>query len=127
MPKSFTNQCQTRNHPRHRFKPTRCEISGLGRALEAAGNVRKAGDAAHHIVAGSAPGAAEARATLQGLGIGLDDAANGVFLQSAEHASVHTAEYYAAVNRALAAVKKRAEAERVLQSIAQGLKSGTFP
>jgi hypothetical protein len=87
----------------------------------------KAGDAAHHIVAGAAPGAAEARATLQGLGIGINDPANGVFLQNAEHASVHTAEYFAEVNRALASAATKAEAERVLQSIAQSLISGTFP
>jgi len=99
----------------------------LGRALEAAGNIRKAGDAAHHIVAGAAPSATEARATLQGLGIGINDAANGVFLQNVEHASIHTAEYFAAVNRALAGATTKAEAERILQSIAEGLISGTFP
>ena len=99
----------------------------LGRALEASGVARPAESAAHHIVAGSAQGAAAARATLQRLGIGINDAANGVFLRGAEHAGVHTAEYYGAVNRALAGATTRAEAERILQSIGRGLESGSFP
>lgn len=99
----------------------------LGRALEAAGIARPAGSAAHHVVAGSAPGAAAARATLQRLGVGINDAANGVFLPGARHASLHTAEYFEAVNRALAGATTRAQAEQILQSIARGLQAGTFP
>jgi RHS repeat-associated protein len=99
----------------------------LGRALETSGIARPAGSAAHHIVAGSAQGAAAARATLQRLGIGINDAANGVFLSGAEHAGVHTAEYYAAVNQALSGATTRAEAEQILQRIAGGLGNGTFP
>jgi RHS repeat-associated protein len=52
----------------------------LGRALESSGIVRPADAAAHHIVAGSAQGAAAARAALQRLGIDINDAVNGVFL-----------------------------------------------
>jgi RHS repeat-associated protein len=99
----------------------------LGRALEASGVVRPAESAAHHIVAGSAQGAAAARATLQRLGIGINDAANGVFLQGAEHAGVHTAEYYNAVNRALAGATTREQAVQILQSIGRRLELGTFP
>jgi RHS repeat-associated protein len=99
----------------------------LGRALEAIGQARQARDAAHHIVAGSAAAAAPARATLQRLGIGINDAANGVFLRDAEHAGLHTAEYYSTVNNALANVATKAEAEQILQSIGQRLQSGGYP
>jgi A nuclease family of the HNH/ENDO VII superfamily with conserved AHH len=99
----------------------------LGRALEALGLARPPGSAAHHIVAGSAPGAAAARAILQRLGIGINDAANGVFLQGAEHAGIHTTEYYNTVNQALAGATTKAQAEQILQSIASGLQNGTFP
>jgi hypothetical protein len=52
----------------------------LGRALEAAGHFRPPSSAAHHIVAGTAKIAADARAALRRFGIALDDAVNGVFL-----------------------------------------------
>jgi hypothetical protein len=99
----------------------------LGRALELSGIERPAGAAAHHIAAGSAQGAAEARAVLRKFGIGINDSANGVFLAGAQHAGVHTAEYYAAVNRALATATSRAQAEQILESLGIGLKNGTFP
>ncbi len=106
---------------------TQC-TRALGRALEAAGEVREAGDAAHHIVAGSAPGAASARATLQRFGIGINDAANGVFLRGGAHAGVHTGDYYAAVDRALSRASTKSEAEKILQSIGQHLRSsGGYP
>src|SRR5262249_36152233 len=47
----------------------------LGTALEEAGFARGEGEAAHHIVAGSADVAAPARAVLQRFGIGINDAA----------------------------------------------------
>ncbi len=99
----------------------------LGRALEAAGVLRPAGSAAHHIVAGAAPGAQAARETLARLGIGINDAANGVFLPAAQHAALHTTEYYTAVNKALAQVKTKDEAIKVLNSIAQQLRAGQSP
>jgi hypothetical protein len=99
----------------------------LGNALEAAGQVRRAGDEAHHIVAKKATAADPARITLQKFGIGLHDAANGVFLPRPKHRRLHGNEYYEAVNKALARAKSKAEAEQILQSIAQGLQSGTFP
>ena len=99
----------------------------LGRALKTTGQVREAGDAAHHIVAGSARAAAPARAILEKLGIGQNDPANSLFLPGAEHAAVHTAEYYEAINKALAGATTKAEAEQILQSIRQRLQSGKFP
>ena len=52
-------------------------------------------NAAHHIVAGSSPKAAEARAILQRYGIDINDSANGVFLPTVrEVAEGHTIQVY---------------------------------
>ena len=106
----------------------------LGQALEAAGHVRPAGSAAHHIVAGGAKAAAPARAALQRFGIGINDAANGVFLPAsraapnasgaAVHSTLHTRAYYEAVNDALGQAKTRTEALEVLGALRQGLLGG---
>jgi hypothetical protein len=106
----------------------------LGRALEAAGHARPAGSAAHHIVAGNAPAAAQARAVLQRFGIGINDAINGVFLPAtraapnatgaAAHSTVHTNAYYQTVNQMLGAATTRAEAEAALRAISQALLAG---
>jgi hypothetical protein len=68
--------------------------SALGQALEAAGHVRPpgsaahhiVGSAAHHIVAGGTEAAAPARAVFQRFGIGINDAANVVFLPASRAA-----------------------------------------
>ncbi len=106
----------------------------LGRALEAAGHTRPSGSAAHHIVAGTAPGAARARAVLRGFGIRINDEVNGVFLPAsraspnptgaAVHSTLHTGAYYHRVNQMLAAATTRAEAEAVLAAIRRSLLSG---
>jgi hypothetical protein len=109
----------------------------LGAALEEAGFARGAGEAAHHIVAGAAPEAAAARGILQRLGIGINDAANGVFLPgtraaenaagAAVHSTIHTSAYYQAVTRALGGATTQQEAIDILQGIGQSLQSGGFP
>jgi A nuclease family of the HNH/ENDO VII superfamily with conserved AHH len=99
----------------------------LRRALERAGQVFQTGDATHHIVAKLARDADPARVILRRFGIDIHDAANGVFLRKVEHDRLHTKEYYQAVNKALAGAKSKAEAQQILQSIAQRLQSGTFP
>ncbi|TAL80476.1 MAG: hypothetical protein EPN75_07110 [Beijerinckiaceae bacterium] len=99
----------------------------LARALEAAGEVRPAGSAAHHIVAGSAPDALAARTVLQNYGIGINDAENGVFLPAEQHARLHTNAYYNAVNNALANAKSQDDVIRILGTIKSRLKSGGFP
>lgn len=70
--------------------------------------------------------AAPAREVLKRWGIGINDAANGVFLPAtlkspnpigaAVHSTLHTEAYYQAVNRALRRVKTRQEALQVLPS-----------
>ncbi|MCA3718063.1 MAG: AHH domain-containing protein, partial [Brevundimonas sp.] len=99
----------------------------LSAALTRAGIVRPANSAAHHIVAGNARGAAAARATLSRFGIGIDSAANGIFLPAGQHAPLHTSAYYSAVNAALSGVASRAQAEAVLQGIGRALLTGSFP
>jgi len=99
----------------------------LGTALEAAGHVRPAGSAAHHIVAGGHEAAAAGRAALERFGIGINEAVNGVFLPQATHAPLHTNAYYGAVNNALAQATTRQEALQVLQAIGQRLAASTFP
>jgi RHS repeat-associated protein len=96
----------------------------LGRALEAAGHVRPPNSHAHHIVAGGAPAAERARGVLERFGIGINDAANGVFLPAAYHRSMHDGAYYTMVNRLLGAATSRAEAEAALGAIRDALLSG---
>lgn len=99
----------------------------LGRALEAAGHTRFAGAVAHHIAAGASPGAAPARAALQKFGIGIDDAANGVFLEKSAHARLHTNAYYKTVNNMLDQATSKSEALEVLGTIRAALARGEFP
>lgn len=109
----------------------------LGTALEGAGFARAAGEAAHHIVAGAAQEASAARSILQKFGVGINDAANGVFLPgnlaaqnaagAAVHSTVHASAYYQAVNEALAGATTKQEVLDILSGIRQALLSGGFP
>jgi RHS repeat-associated protein len=106
----------------------------LAAALEKAGFARGAGEVAHHIVAGSAKAAAPARAVLTRFRIGINDAANGVFLPgnlaakkavgAAVHSTIHTNAYYSTVNSMLRAATTREEALAALGAIRQGLREG---
>lgn len=106
----------------------------LAAAMEAAGMTRPAETAAHHIIAGAAPAAERARAMLGRLGIGINEAANGVFLPAsrtstnvtgaAVHSTLHTNEYYARVNELLGAARTREEAEAILGVIRDRLQAG---
>jgi|CZKV01.1.fsa_nt_gi RHS repeat-associated protein len=107
----------------------------LGRNLEDAGTARPLDSAAHHIVAGNDPRAAQARAILQNEGIGINNVENGVFLPqntsslnplgAAVHSIIHTDVYYDAVNAALQNAQVGTVGD-VLQDIAQQLLNGTF-
>ncbi len=112
-----------------------CASKILGQNLEEAGATRLEGDAAHHIVAANAPGAAESRALLDEAGIGINDAQNGVFLPGTSsvpnptsaqvHSVVHTDSYYANVQSVLE--NAGGNISGALANIASQLKSGTFP
>ena len=83
----------------------RSNASPLAKALYAAGFVRGPNQDAHHIVAKRAAAALPARITLDNLGIGIDSAENGVFVNRAQHQRMHTGAYYRAVNLSLRGVK----------------------
>jgi len=110
----------------------------LGRNLEAFGGLgRPAQSAAHHIVAGGAEAASEARAVLAEFGVGINHAVNGVFLPrfltssnsagAAVHSVVHTADYYQSVNRILSKANSPEEVLGALGYIRDRLLSGQMP
>ncbi len=107
----------------------------LGENLEAAGKVRPPNSAAHHVVAGTDPRAAQARAILQREGIDINEAANGVFLPkntkyaappAQTHSTAHTNRYYDEVNLALSRAAPGTVRD-VLADIERQLLNGTFP
>jgi hypothetical protein len=115
----------------------RASSPALGVALEASGVPRPTGYAAHHIAAGNAKRAKVAREILQKFNIGINDVSNGVFLPANRatqviagetiHSTLHTDEYYDAVNEALESATTRQEAITILQGIGRALQSGDYP
>lgn len=75
-----------------------------GNSRKLANNLIKSGvdrgsnQAAHHIVAGGSKYAKDTRKILAKFNIGINDAANGVFLDKSKHAGLHTKEYYKKVH-----------------------------
>ena len=91
--------------------------------------------AAHHIVAGDAKRAQESREKLIELGIGINDAVNGVYLPTDKntltmatyHPSLHTNVYYDTVNERLRDATTYNEGVNALNKIRNELLNGTFP
>lgn len=90
-------------------------------------------NAAHHIVAGSSPKAAEASAILQRYGIDINDSANGVFLptvrdvaEGAYHPSLHTNAYYDKINKLLGGATYKEDVLDILEFVSNELSSGSF-
>ncbi len=90
-------------------------------------------NAAHHIVAGNARKAAQARDILKKFGININDAKNGVYLptvkgvtKGAYHHSLHTDSYYRKVTELLSSAKSKDDAMSILGDIAEQLQKGTF-
>jgi hypothetical protein len=119
------------------MKPaTKASSRALGRALNRAGFSKAAGESAHHIVAGDALAADPARTVLKNFGIGINDAANGVFLPQLKesaaasgssaviHQNLHTDYYYTVVNDTLSAATTREDALAALASIRDALLKG---
>jgi hypothetical protein len=115
----------------------RASSRALGVALEASGVQRPKGYAAHHIAAGTDERAEFARSALRKFGIGINDAANGVFLPANRatqviagetiHSTLHTRAYYDAINQALETATTRQQAIGILRDIAQALQAGDYP
>ena len=87
---------------------------------------KPAGTAAHHIVAGGSKFAKDARKILAKFHIDINDAANGVFLDTAKHAGLHTKEYYLKVQNLLETCKSKEDVLNTLKYIAQKLTEGAF-
>lgn len=88
-------------------------------------------NAAHHIVAGTARLAQDARDVLYKFGVGINDAVDGVFLptvrgvsEAAYHPALHTKDYYAWVNNMLSGAQSREQVIEILQEIAKILTNG---
>ncbi len=106
----------------------------LASNLIGAGIKRPLNAHAHHIVAHGDARAAQARAILQKAGIGIDDAANGVFLPATKkvaettgglaHAAIHSNRYYEALTSRLLGTNN---VKKELKRIRKEILSGTFP
>ncbi|HKT03689.1 MAG TPA: polymorphic toxin-type HINT domain-containing protein [Rugosimonospora sp.] len=117
-----------------------CEVGSadkLRKALEAAGYPEPSTPhSPHHIVAGNSPRAAPARAQLDKFKIGVNDAANGVWLPRSGkspnpnglsvHSRVHTNEYYDYVNKMMEAANSWLEAVSIIDSIRGELLRGEW-
>jgi hypothetical protein len=84
-------------------------------------------NAAHHIVAGNAAKAEEARRILTKFGIDINDVANGAFLEAGYHSELHTNKYYEEVNRRLRGINSKEKTLEVLEQISEELIDGSFP
>jgi hypothetical protein len=115
----------------------RASSRALARHLDASGIQRPPGYAAHHIAAGADPRGQFARSVLRKFGIGINDVVNGVFLPANRatqviagetiHSTLHTKEYYDAVNEELMDAKSRQEVIDRLRNIAVKLQFGDYP
>lgn len=84
------------------------------------------GKAAHHIVAGGSRFAKDTRKILAKFNIDINDAVNGVYLDTAKHAGLHTKEYYNKVQTLLEGCKNKEQVINTLKMIATELAEGTF-
>ncbi len=97
------------------------------------------GAEAHHIIAENSKRVSPARAILSKVGIKVDDAENGVWLQGPggkqrpghpnahAHRPIHTKVYYAEVNVRLAGARTKAQAVAILKTIEREILLGRFP
>jgi RHS repeat-associated protein len=91
------------------------------------GIAREAGQHAHHIVAAKAALAQPARDVLASVGMDINSAFNGIFLDPSQHARIHTNIYYEAVNDALRGATTYASVATRLTAIRVGIETGVFP
>jgi len=127
--------CQNQQKAQQCSKSSAASSRVLSNNMQNAGMVRPANSAAHHMVAGNARGAAQARAALQRLGININSHHNGVFLPSSSrfaaqgqiaHSRIHTNTYYQTINQRLANANT-GNVKQVLAQIRAQIQNGTFP
>jgi hypothetical protein len=120
--------------PPGRIESTRKPYVQLAKNLEANGEPRPFGHAAHHIVALFAEGGKLAREILQKFDIPINSADNGVWLpdrkgvgQGAYHRELHSEAYYREVEHRLKGAADRDEALGILRTIKEELSKNRFP
>lgn len=107
----------------------------LGDNLQAGGQIRPDGSAAHHIVPYGDRRAADLRTTLGNLGIDINSPDNGVFLPQvpgstapgAYHPSLNSKAYHEQLGLDLLGVSSRQRALDILDNIRGQLLNGTYP
>jgi hypothetical protein len=99
----------------------------LSRNLTEAGYTRDDFQHAHHIVASGAAAAAPARAVLARVGMDINSAFNGMFIDASYHSTLHTARYYANVNLFLSGATTQADVAARLTLIRGMINTRTFP
>lgn len=99
----------------------------LGQNLQAAGYERADSQHAHHIVASGAAAAAPARAVLARVGMDINSAFNGMFIDASYHSTLHTGRYYANVNLFLSGATTQADVAARLTLIRGMINTRTFP
>ena len=101
--------------------------STLGKALVESGELRPiidgVGSQAHHIVAKAAEGASFARGKLEKFGVDIHSAANGIWVDAKEHASMHTGDYYNKIDSFFKGVNTKAQAEQAMKDAKDWVKS----
>lgn len=95
--------------------------------VQDAGLERDPGQHAHHIVAANAARADPARAVLDSVGMSVNSAFNGIFLDASQHARIHTNAYYDSVNAALTGATTYSEVVFRLDQIRTKIHAGKFP
>lgn len=99
----------------------------LGQNLTSAGYERADDQHAHHIVASGAAAAAPARAILAGVGMDINSAFNGMFIDASYHSTLHTARYYQNVNLFLTGATTQADVAARLTLMRGMINTRTFP
>lgn len=77
-------------------------------------------------MAGGSKYATDTRIILAEFHIDINDAANGVFLETSKHVGLHTKDYYKQVHKILSKATSREEALNMLKDIGQQLAEGVF-
>jgi len=132
-------QAEAKGMNYHQFLKEPHDSKRLSRHLKATGILKPANVAAHAIISGSHPEAKAARRILAKFKIRIDDPDNGVYLprdsrfiphekmpDAANHAKVHTNEYYLNVANILRTSTSQLECRVALKLIAKKLQEGTL-
>lgn len=132
-------QSEAKGMTRQQFLQESHDSKRLSRHMKAAGLTRPPNVAAHAIVSGGEPEARAARKILAKFRIRIDDPDNGVYLprdsrfiphekmpDAANHAKIHTDEYYINITNVLSTATSEFECRVALKLIAKKLQDGTL-